>query len=162
MHSFRPIREHEARGLLSSVAAAAAAGAPVNLTERLRAFNADTMVRAIIGGRSQHRDAFLRLLEEALKVISGPSLPDLFPSSRLAMLVSRVPGEIERRRSAMIAILDDIIQEHQDRRSAAGGIDEDEEDLLDVLLRLQKEMDSQDPLTTDNIESVIAVSTATR
>ena len=115
VHSFRPIREHEARRLLSSVATA---GKLVNLTERLKAFTADTTVRAIIGGQSQHRDALLQLLEEALKVIPGLSLPDFFPSSWLAMLVSRVPGKIERRRSAMIAILDDIIQEHQDRRSA--------------------------------------------
>jgi hypothetical protein len=88
-------------------------------------------------------DALLRLLEEALKVIPGPSLPDLFLSSWLAMLVSRIPGKIELRCSAMIAILNDIVQEHQDRRSAEG-VDEDE-DLLDVLLRLQKDMDSLDP-----------------
>ena len=31
-----------------------------------------------------------------------------------------------------------------------------------MLLRLQKDMDSQDPLTTDNIKAVISVSTATR
>ena len=35
VHSFRPIREHEARRLLSSVATA---GKPVNLTERLKEF----------------------------------------------------------------------------------------------------------------------------
>jgi hypothetical protein len=29
----------------------------VNLTERLRAFTADSMVRAIVGSRSEHRDA---------------------------------------------------------------------------------------------------------
>jgi hypothetical protein len=105
-------------------------------------------------------DALLRLLEEALKVIPGPSLPDLFLSSWLAMLVSRIPGKIERRCSAMIAILDDIVQEHQDRRSA-GGVDEDE-DLLDVLLRLQRRTWILWTLTTDNIKAVISVSTATR
>ncbi|AQK69153.1 Premnaspirodiene oxygenase [Zea mays] len=153
VHSFRPVREDEVGRLLGSVASAAAAGLPVNLSERITAFVADAAVRAIIGSRSEHRDEFLRLLMDGLKIIPGLSLPDLFPSSRLAMLVSSVPGKIERRRKGLLDIVDPIILEHQEKR-AAGGIDEDE-DLLDVLLRLQKDMDSQYPLTTDNIKSVL-------
>lgn len=125
----------------------------MNLSERITAFVADAAVRAIIGSRSEHRDEFLRLLVDGTKIIPGLSLPDLFPSSRLAMLVSSVPGKIERRRRGLLDIVDPIILEHQEKR-AAGGIDEDE-DLLDVLLRLQKDMDSQYPLTTDNIKSVL-------
>jgi hypothetical protein len=128
----------------------------VNLSERITAFVADAAVRAIIGSRSEHRDEFLRLLVDGTKIIPGLSLPDLFPSSRLAMLVSSVPGKIERRRRGLLDIVDPIILEHQEKR-AAGGIDQDE-DLLDVLLRLQKDMDSQYPLTTDNIKSVLIVS----
>jgi hypothetical protein len=156
VHSFRPVREDEVARLLRPVASAAAAGLPVNLSERITAFVADAAVRAIIGSRSEHRDEFLRLLVDGTKIIPGLSLPDLFPSSRLAMLVSSVPGKIERRRRGLLDIVDPIILEHQEKR-AAGGIDEDE-DLLDVLLRLQKDMDSQYPLTTDNIKSVLIVS----
>ncbi|KAL6629986.1 hypothetical protein ACP70R_029751 [Stipagrostis hirtigluma subsp. patula] len=156
VHSFRPVREDELRRLLRSVASAAAAGLPVNLSERITAFAADSAVRAIIGSRSEHRNEFLRLLEEGIKVIPGMSLPDLFPSSRLAMLASRVPRTVERRRRGMFAIIDHIIREHQEKRAAAAaaGVDEDE-DLVDVLLRLQKDMDGQYPLTTDNVKSVI-------
>lgn len=58
------------------------------------------------------------------------------------------------------AVLDSVIREHQQRRYAAaagggGGGDGDDEDLLDVLLRLQKDVDGQYPLTTLNIKSVI-------
>nr|CAB3449116.1 unnamed protein product [Digitaria exilis] len=151
VHSFFPVRDHELRRLLRSVAAAART--PVNLTAGLKAFAADSTVRAIIGGRSEHRDAFLRLLEEALKIIPGMTLPDLFPSSRLAMMLSRVPRKVKQRRDGMLAIIDPIIQEHQDRRAA--GVDDEDEDLLDVLLRLQEDMDFQEPLTTANIKSVI-------
>ncbi|KAF8783891.1 hypothetical protein HU200_000340 [Digitaria exilis] len=152
VHSFFPVRDHELRRLLRSVAsAAAAARTPVNLTSGLKAFAADSTVRAIIGGRSEHRDAFLRLLEEALKIIPGMTLPDLFPSSRLAMMLSRVPRKVKQRRDGMLAIIDPIIQEHQDRRAA--GVDDEDEDLLDVLLRLQEDMDFQEPLTTANIKS---------
>lgn len=154
VHSFRPIREDELGRLLGSIASAAAAGATVNLTEAIKAFVADSSVRAIIGNRSQHRNEFLQLAEESLKVIPGLSLPDLFPSSRLAMLVSSVPRKIKHRRAAMLAIIDPIVRAHQDKVD-----DQNEEDLLDVLLRLQKDMDGQYPLTTANIKSVIMVIT---
>ncbi|GJN19205.1 hypothetical protein PR202_gb06452 [Eleusine coracana subsp. coracana] len=140
------------RRLLGPIESAASAGVPINLTGRIKAFVSDSSsVRAIIGNRSEHRDQFLRLVEEALKIIPGLSLPDLFPSSRLALLVSRVPGMIERRRRATLAITDPLVQAHRDKVSDQ----EDDEDLLDVLLRLQMNMDGQHPLTTANIRSVI-------
>ena len=83
----------------------------MNLSERIAAFVADSSVRAIIGSRTPNRDTFLRLLDDGLKVIPGMSLPDIFPSSRLAMRLSRVPGQIERRRGAMLGFIDTIIEE---------------------------------------------------
>ncbi|VAI56828.1 unnamed protein product [Triticum turgidum subsp. durum] len=84
----------------------------------------------------------------------GLSLPDLFPSSRLAMLVSREPRRIKRCRREMLQIMDAVIQEHQERKAAGEGEAEDE-DLVDVLLGLQEEVGSQHPLTTENIKFVM-------
>jgi hypothetical protein len=170
VRSFRAVREDELGRLLRAIAAATAAGAPVNLTPEISRFLTDSAVRAIVGSRREHHDEFLRTLEEALKNLTRFSLLDFFPPSRLTTLVSRVSRMIQRRRRAMRsevpdmdAILYSIIQEHQERRDAAaaataGVQDDDDEDLLDVLLRLQKDMDSQYPLTTLNIKSVIMVS----
>ncbi|KAK8461562.1 hypothetical protein SEVIR_1G057800v4 [Setaria viridis] len=154
VQSFRAVREDEAGRLLRAVAAAAAAAAPVNLSERVAAYVADSTVRAIIGSRFEHRDAYLRMLQEGLKIVPGMTLPDLFPSSHLARLLSRVPAQIEGHRRGMRQFIDTIIAEH--RESRASGNDNDE-DLLDVLLRLQKEVDSQYPLTTENIKTVMLV-----
>ncbi|CAL4970937.1 unnamed protein product [Urochloa decumbens] len=157
--SFRSVREDEAGRLLRSVADAAAPGSPpvpVNLSEMVAAFVADSTVRAIIGSRCSRRDEYLRMLQEGLKIVPGMTLPDLFPSSRLARLVSRAPAQIERHRDGMREFIDAIITEHRERRkSGEDGGDEEEEDLLDVLLRLQKEADSQYPLTTENIKTVM-------
>ncbi|XP_037438954.1 premnaspirodiene oxygenase-like [Triticum dicoccoides] len=151
VHSFRPVREDEIGHLLRSVASEASA---VNLSERIATFVADSSVRAIIGSRNANRDTFLRLLNEGLKTIPGMNLPDMFPSSRLAMRLSRMPSQIERRRGTILSFMDTIIQERQEKRAAAAtGIEE--EDLLDVLLRLQKDMDSQYPLTALNVKSVM-------
>ncbi|CAM0904633.1 unnamed protein product [Alopecurus aequalis] len=153
VHTFRPVREEELGRLLRSVASTAG---PVNLTERISAFVADSALHAIVGKRSESRDTFLRLLKEGLKNVPGMSLPDLFPSSRLAMLLSRVPAEIERRRRGMVPIVETIIQERQEKRAAAAAAGtEKDEDLLDVLLSLQKEMDSQYPLNAENVQNII-------
>jgi hypothetical protein len=55
----------------------------------------------------------------------------------------------------MLDFVDTIIQERQENGAAAA---EEDEDLLDVLLRLQKEVGSEYPLTTLNIKAVIIVS----
>ncbi|KAK3125961.1 hypothetical protein QOZ80_7BG0612000 [Eleusine coracana subsp. coracana] len=163
VRSFRPVREDEVRRLVRSVAAAAASATTppgkkqkqvVNLSKMIAAYVADAGVRAIIGSRFRDRETFLRLLERRLKIMPGQSLPDLFPSSRLAMLLSPMPRRIKRERDNMMAFIDNIIQEHEADRRAAGS-NGDEEDLLDVLLRVQREDALDPPLTTDNIKEVI-------
>ncbi|KAL6888804.1 hypothetical protein ACP4OV_009830 [Aristida adscensionis] len=162
--SFRPVREDELRRLLRSVAAASASASasgtttPVNLTSLTAIFVADSTVRAIIGSRRlRDRDAYLRMLKGLFSIMPGMSLPDLFPSSRLAMLASRAPARILAYRTSMRRVMDGIIQEHRDRRAAGDGDGdgEEEEDLVDVLLRLQEEADGQFPLTTENIKTVM-------
>ncbi|OEL29881.1 Premnaspirodiene oxygenase [Dichanthelium oligosanthes] len=152
VRSFRAVREEEVRRLLRSVAASAASASasPVNLSEMISAYVADASVRAIIGSRFRDRETFLRLLERRLKNVPAQSLPELFPSSRLAMLISSTPRLLRSQREEMMAFIDTIIQEHQENRAAG-----DDEDLLDVLLRIQREDELDPPLTTENIKSVI-------
>ncbi|CAL5085338.1 unnamed protein product [Urochloa decumbens] len=153
VRSFRAVREDEVRRLLRSVAASAATPSPpVDLSEMLSAYVADAAVRAIIGSRFRDRETFLRLLERRVMVTPMSSLPDIFPSSRLAMLLSPAPRLMKREREKMMAFIDTIIQDHQENR-AAGVVDE--EDLLDVLLRVQREDELDPPLTTENIKAVI-------
>ncbi|CAL5071266.1 unnamed protein product [Urochloa decumbens] len=153
VRSFRAVREDEVRRLLRSVAESPPAAA-VNLSEMVSAYVADASVRAIIGSRFRDRETFLRLLEKRLKNVPAQSLPDMFPSSRLAMLLSAAPRMMRTQREDMMAFIDTIIHEHQENRASAG-VDEEEEDLLDVLLRIQKEGELDPPLTTENIKAVI-------
>uniref|UniRef100_A0A0D9WSH5 Cytochrome P450 n=1 Tax=Leersia perrieri TaxID=77586 RepID=A0A0D9WSH5_9ORYZ len=155
VHSFRAVREEEVRRLLNSIAAAAEAASPakaVNLSEMLSAYAADSSVRAIIGSRLKERDKYLTMLERGLKLFARHTLPDLYPSSRLAMLVSRMPGRMMRHREEATAFNDAIIKEHQEKINGAGG---DEDNLLDVLLRIQREGDLQFPLSTERIRTTV-------
>ncbi|KAF7084230.1 hypothetical protein CFC21_087902, partial [Triticum aestivum] len=95
VHSFRPVRQDELGCLLRVVAFSSPSpseGRPMNLTEIIAAYITDSTVRAIIGSRPfKGCDACLKLFEDMFRTRPGLSLPDLFPSSRLAMLVSREP-----------------------------------------------------------------------
>uniref|UniRef100_R7W3I4 Cytochrome P450 71D8 n=1 Tax=Aegilops tauschii TaxID=37682 RepID=R7W3I4_AEGTA len=141
VHSFRPVRQDELGRLLRAVASSSPSPPErrsVNLTEIIAAYIADSTVRAIIGSRPfKGRDACLKLFEDMFRMRPGLSLPDLFPSSRLAMLVSREPDRIKRCRREMLQITDTVIQEHRERKAAGEG-DAEDEDLVDVLLGLQK------------------------
>ncbi|KAL6897374.1 hypothetical protein ACP4OV_007070 [Aristida adscensionis] len=155
VRSFRAVREHEVGRLLREVSAAAAAPeteTAVNLSRCISVYVADAAVRAIVGSRFRDRAAFFRLMERGLELLSRPSLPDLYPSSRLAMRLSRAPGAMRRLRRETMAFMDAIIREHQLRRAE----DDDEEDLLDVLLRVQRDGDLRPPIAMDNIKAVIA------
>ncbi|BAF08032.2 Os02g0186100 [Oryza sativa Japonica Group] len=81
--SFHGVREEEAGRLVAAVAATPP-GQAVNLTERIKVAIADTTMRPMIGERFERREDFLEVLPEIVKLASGFSLDDLFPSSWLA------------------------------------------------------------------------------
>ena len=58
----------------------------------------------------------------------------------------------------MQCIIANVIEERKAARAAGVGPDDDKEDLLDVLLRLQKDDSLEFPLTTESICAVLFVS----
>ncbi|CAL5053943.1 unnamed protein product [Urochloa decumbens] len=153
--SFRAVREEEVAAALRACAeAAAAAGAAVEMHARLSALVADATVRAVVGDRFESRDVFLRALDRAVELAAGFNAADLWPSSRL---VGRLSGALRRAQEchdAVFGIIGGIVQEHQERMAAAAGGGKDE-DLVDVLLRLQNDGSLQFPLDINIIKAVI-------
>ncbi|KAM0887273.1 hypothetical protein ACQ4PT_029156 [Festuca glaucescens] len=147
VRSFRPVREEEVGRLLRSLAQSSSS--QVNLSELISAHVADSGVRAVIGSRFKGRDAFLRMLKRRINLVPAHCLPDLFPSSRLALFVSLMPRQVKRERREMMDFIDTILQDHQESSK-----DEDE-DFLHVLLRIQKEGELDPPLTNEDIKTVI-------
>ncbi|KAF8726391.1 hypothetical protein HU200_019855 [Digitaria exilis] len=146
VRSFRPVREEEAARLVGAVAASGGGSGNnklVNLSEMMAAYVADTAVHAIMGRRLDDRDGFLRYVDEAIRVASGVTLADLFPSSWIAGALSwRQAHRAEVYRQGLFQFLDAVITEHMERKSQ------------DVLLRIQSQGSSQF-LTMGTIKAVV-------
>ncbi|KAF0906032.1 hypothetical protein E2562_009048, partial [Oryza meyeriana var. granulata] len=139
VHSFRRIREDEVGRLVAAVAAAAQAqpGEAVNISERIAVLIADSAVRTIM----------------------GDSLGDLFPSSRLASFVGGTARRAEANHRKNFELIECALRQHEKRRAAAAAAAGvvDDEDLVDVLLRIQKQGGLEVPLTMGNIKAVVRV-----
>ncbi|KAJ1260068.1 hypothetical protein BS78_10G203400 [Paspalum vaginatum] len=152
--SFRAIREEEVGAMLRACAAAAAGSRPVEMRARLSALVADATVRAVMGDRCKDRDVFLRELDRSIELAGGFNPADLWPSSRLVAWLSSAVRRAERCRDTVFGILDGIIKEHLERMDGRGGAGE-AEDLLDVLLKIQRDCSLQIPLDMDVLKAVI-------
>ncbi|XP_040378261.1 dolabradiene monooxygenase-like [Oryza brachyantha] len=130
-------------------------GAVVPIGEMVSRMVNDSVVRSAVGGRCARRDEFLHELEVVVKLTGGFNLADLYPSSPLARWLSGALQETERCNRSIRAIMDDIIRERAAAGTEDGGDGDGEEDLLGVLLRLQKNGGVQCPLSTDMIATII-------
>ncbi|TVU00045.1 hypothetical protein EJB05_54538, partial [Eragrostis curvula] len=169
VRSFRRVREEEAARLVAGVIAGCCPLSPapgeavvvVNVTERIAAAVADSTVRVMIGDGFERREEFLHELGETVKIAAGFSLDDLFPSWRLAGVVGGMTRRAEANHRKTYELMDCAFRQHQQRKEsiAASPADsvtkEEEEDILDVLLRMQKEGGLDGILTIGNIKATI-------
>ncbi|KAL6524171.1 hypothetical protein OROMI_031266 [Orobanche minor] len=147
VRSFGYIRQEEASQLMESLRSAS--GQTVNLTEKVFAFTSSITCRAAFGKVMRDRDALIALLKKGVTMAGGFELADLFPSFKLLPSWNRYKLLSMRRR--LDAILDVLLEEHKLKQSGEFG----GEDIVDVLLRMQKNEELEFPITNDNIKAVI-------
>ncbi|KAM0910782.1 hypothetical protein ACQ4PT_013915 [Festuca glaucescens] len=131
------IKATEVGNLLRSIARRGPSSPAVNLTAKMAALSNDVVARAIFGGKRF-------------------SLADLFPSSRLVRWLSNGERHLRRSYGVIQRITTDIIEARREARASnCRASSADDEDLVDVLLRLQEEDSLAFPLTTEIICVVI-------
>ena len=151
------IRAKEVDSLLRSIAAA---GPTVNLSAKMSALSNDVVARAVFGGKFTQQEEYLEEVDTVNRLVSGSCLADLFPSSRLVRWLSNGERRLRTSYGNIQRIIADIIEERRAARAAHGRtLCTDDEDLLDVLLRLQEHNSLAFPLTREIIAIVISVST---
>ncbi|VAI81175.1 unnamed protein product [Triticum turgidum subsp. durum] len=154
VRSLRGCREANAAALVSSIVSSLSSSSePVNISSLITTHVTNLAVHALVGKQNEDlRAEFLKCLDEGIKLASGFSLADLFPSSRLARAFSSSIRRMEALNHEISQLIGRIIEEHRTRRSAGGG---EEEDIVDVLLRIQSDGSPHMPLNARTIGSVI-------
>lgn len=95
------------------------------------------------------------VLTETQELLAGFCVGDFYPSWGWVNSVSGFKRRLERNLEDLRRVCDEIIEEHikKERRENEG------EDFVDVLLRVQKQENLEVPITDDNLKALVLVST---
>ncbi|KAL6288259.1 hypothetical protein ACE6H2_012649 [Prunus campanulata] len=167
VQSFRSIREEEVGALVESISSVSQQGLAINFSEKCFSLTNGIVSRAAFGKKCKDQKVFTSFLKEATELARGFDIPDLFPSLRfLGYVTGKIPA-MKRIRNKLGKILESIISDHMIKRSkdlitsrTTTGIDkaeehEEEEDFVDVLLKLQESNKLEFNFTTNQIKDVI-------
>ncbi|XP_071718303.1 germacrene A hydroxylase-like [Rutidosis leptorrhynchoides] len=152
VQSFRSLREQESWNLIESMAMKGSTS--VNLTDKIMTMMNTIMCQVAVGSKCKDQVTLVALIDELGNLSSGFDVSDLFPSFKLLPLVTGTRNKLMKLRKKMDKILDNFISDHQER-CAFKQANHENEDLLDVLLRLKNDVGLEVPITNDNIKAVI-------
>ena len=149
--SFGNIRAEEVARMMDSISGAAPD--PVDLSAAVFAMSNSFVTRAVFGaaggkGAGKGR-SFREIFGELQKLGVEFNLADYFPGLGWVNRVNGVDRRIAENRRDLEGFFERVIGEHRDRTAADSG----EGDIIDVLLRVQKE--SQ--LTDDQLKAILLV-----
>ncbi|KAK4276056.1 hypothetical protein QN277_019047 [Acacia crassicarpa] len=155
VQTFRKIREEEVSALVKDIRQYVEFGSVVNLTQKLYPLTNSIVARAAFGQKTHNVEEALVAVMYAVEILSGLSISDLYPSLKFLRLISGTKAKIEKTRQELDRALTNILSDHLLKESGNMGEADTEEDLVDVLLRIQKAVLLEVPLTLDNIKAVL-------
>ncbi|MBA0699654.1 hypothetical protein Goari_001266, partial [Gossypium aridum] len=154
VQSFESIRQEEVSGLVKYISSNQ--GSPINLTKKIFSLTYGITSRAAFGKICKDKDSYSVVVEEIIKLDSGFSLADLYPSFRVLELISGLRQKAEAQLQKSDEILQSIINEHRaNLESGRIGEGEAKDDLVTVLLKIQQLADLEFPLTDKEIKAII-------
>ncbi|KAJ7949844.1 Cytochrome P450, partial [Quillaja saponaria] len=154
---FSFIRYDMVNNLIESIRSSA--GSPINITKEIFHTVSSITCRAALGAQFKDQDEFIELGNKLFELSGGFDLADLFPSVELIHSVTGLKEKLVDIRQRSSKILDTVINEHKEnrrRRAEEGKIQkEQDEDLVDILLRLQESGTLDIPITTESMKAVL-------
>ena len=155
--SFRSIREEELANLVKDIYLSE--GSPINLSNEFNSLAYGLTSRIAFGGKSKDQQVYIEIMKDVIEAVSGFSIVDLYPSIGVLQVLTGFRTKIEKLHQEADRILEKIVKDHRDKsldRKAVG--QEEGEDLVDILLRLQNHGDLQHPVSDSVVKATILVS----
>ncbi|XP_012457061.1 cytochrome P450 83B1 [Gossypium raimondii] len=153
--TYRPTREDEVSRLIEKICQLSVDSKPINLSEAVMCLSNSIICR--IGFRKRYDDEgaeksrFSRLLKESEALFSNLSFSDYFP---FMGWVDRFTGFLSRLEKAFKEV-DTFIQELIDEHLDPNKLKSEQEDIVDVLLRIKTNLDLPFDLTIDHIKAIL-------
>lgn len=147
-----PIRVEEISNLIKSIPNNGEE--TINLSQRLFSLAYANTARAAFGKKIKNQEEFVSLVKEFSELASF-NIADMFPSFKLLQVIGRY--QLKAMQKKVEVILNDLMDSHREKMTAtSSGKVEPQDDLLDVLLKVQKnDQDLECPLTDENVKAVI-------
>ncbi|RYQ80403.1 hypothetical protein Ahy_Scaffold1g106839 isoform E [Arachis hypogaea] len=152
VQSLASVREAETENLVQKIRESA--GSRINLTDIIFSLTSASVYRAAFGNYNKDLDEFVLLIKQVVEIFGGFHWADLFPSIKPLYYLSGLKSKAEKLYKKFDRIFEDIVMEHQ-KKQREGRINVEEEDLVDVLLRVQQSSNLQTKLTISNIKAVV-------
>ncbi|TKY57382.1 steroid 17alpha-monooxygenase or 17alpha-hydroxyprogesterone aldolase [Spatholobus suberectus] len=152
--SFRSIREQELSNVVKEISLSE--GSPINLSEKINSLAYGLTSRIAFGKESKDQKAYMELTKGVIETVAGFSVADLYPSIGLLQVLTGIRSKVEKIHRGMDRILENIVRDHGDKNLDTQAVGEENgEDLVDVLLRLQKNGGLQHPLSDSVVKATI-------
>ncbi|KAI9116434.1 hypothetical protein K1719_012601 [Acacia pycnantha] len=152
VQTFRKVREEEVSEAVKFIGEHE--GSTVNLSKIISPVVNSVVARATFSKKTKNVEKILSIVEYAIQVASGFMISDLYPSLKFFNAFSWTQYKLVKAHKEVDRLLENIIDDHKAKKE----IDVDgeaHEDLVDVLLKVQKHNDSEFTMTLDNIKAVI-------
>uniref|UniRef100_A0A2P2IPQ7 Premnaspirodiene oxygenase-like n=1 Tax=Rhizophora mucronata TaxID=61149 RepID=A0A2P2IPQ7_RHIMU len=157
VQSFRSIREEEVSNLISSIASTGEL--PFNFSRKLFSLTYNIVARASFGQKCKDQEAFIKVVEELTECAGGFTIADVFPSIKFLQVIGGIGSRLKSACQESDRLLESVMKDHRDKKGITErGGDDEKDDLVDVLLKLQEHGDLEFSLTDENIKAVLLVS----
>ncbi|CAN1337023.1 Premnaspirodiene oxygenase [Linum perenne] len=151
--SFAPIREVEVSNLIHSIRSSSEQGGnvPINISEKIYSLFNVIICKTAFGSHEWKEKDVINSMREAAMVAGGFHVLDFYPSLEFLHVISGLKSKILKLRDHKDGILDRVIEEHRQKMMER----RNDEDFVDVFVRLQENEHLQCPITNTNIKAVL-------
>ncbi|XP_043715566.1 cytochrome P450 71B10-like [Telopea speciosissima] len=155
VHSFDSIREERVASMISSISQSSSS-TPINLSEMLFTLNDDITCRIAFGksykGREFDNGRFEEAINEAFAMLGSFSCTDFFPY--VGWLLDKFTG-FHGRLEKCFQQFDDFYQNVIDEHLNYERTESEQEDIIDVLLKVGRDHTGAGPLTKYHIKAIL-------
>ncbi|KAL0432858.1 UNVERIFIED_CONTAM: cytochrome [Sesamum latifolium] len=159
--SFRPVREDEISRMVAKIQALAASSdrVVVNLSEMVTDLATTLICRTAFGRRYDERGSERRRFDRLLRD-GQAAMADFYVSDYYSLFswVDKLSGKLDRLDESwknLDLFYQELIDDHLDRKRGKIVEEEEEEDILDVLIRIKEQKVLSSDLTWDHIKAML-------